>query len=329
MRISEKVITDTSQANGERRKAKSKKQIIAIALLILVICSCSRENSRHLGKLKIVVTTGMLGDAVKNITGDSADVFVLMGPGVDPHLYKPTPRDVDKLAEADIIIYNGLHLEGKMGEILEKISRKKKVIAISMGISKEKLIGLNEDNEKEKIYDPHIWFDVNLWREGVLYLGKKLAEADSINKMYFLENSKEYSDKLKELDEWTREQISQIPEERRVLITAHDAFSYFGKAYDIEVIGLQGISTVAEPGLKDITNLTDLLAARKIKAVFVESSVSGKAISAVIYGAREKGHQVNVGGTLFSDAMGDEGTEEGTYIGMVRHNVITILKGFK
>lgn len=307
----------------------------SVSYAILLVCSllgaCKENIRKDPNRLFIVATTGMIADAVKEITGDSVEVYTLMGPGVDPHLYKPTPRDVDKLAEADIIVYNGLHLEGKMGEILEKISHQKKIIAVANGIPKSKLLITSDAsaNNGHITYDPHIWFDVNLWIHGCAYVGKELAKYDSKNAAYYTKNTETYLQQLRELNSWTRTTIETVPVERRVLVTAHDAFNYFGRAYNIEVMGLQGISTVAEPGLKDISTLVNMLVNRKIKAVFVESSVSEKSIHAVLNGAKAKDHNVIIGGTLFSDAMGQTGTPEGTYIGMVKHNVNTITSGLK
>lgn len=310
-------------------RIKMRYTLIIGLLFLMVGCeSAQKENNQ---KLKIVATTGMIGDAVKNIVGDSAEVFVMMSPGVDPHLYKPTPRDVDRLAYADIVVCNGLHLEGKMADILKKVSRKRKVIEVATSIDPSKFIITHKDSgpDGHTVYDPHIWFDVRLWNSGIAGIGKELANYDSSHSGYYLKNLKAYTQKLDSLDSWTANQISTIPRNQRIMVTAHDAFHYFGKAYKIEVMGLQGISTVAEPGLKDISELVHLLTTKKIKAVFVETSVSEKAIQAVIHGCREKGHEVKIGGTLFSDAMGPQGTVEGTYNGMVRHNVETIVRGLK
>lgn len=305
---------------------------IYISCSVLLLGACTAEGPRDPGKLTIVATTGMIGDAVKAITGDSAEVLTLMGPGVDPHLYKPTLRDVDKLAEADIIVCNGLHLEGKMADMLHKIGQRKKVIEVAAGIAGQELMVTNPEQVGEggkTIYDPHIWFDVKLWKQGIEKAGREIASFDSSHKKSYSENLDFYLDELEKLDRWTAAQISRIPAESRILITAHDAFGYFGRAYGIEVMGLQGISTVTEPALSHISGLVDLLVQRKVKAVFVESSVSPKAINAVIQGCRQKGHTVSIGGILFSDAMGDEGTPEGTYTGMVRHNVNAIVNGLK
>lgn len=312
-------------------KIKNSILTLSISLLILTsMNSCFYDDKSKSGKLVIVATTGMIGDAIKNICGNSVELITLMGPGVDPHLFKPTPRDIDKLAEADIIVYNGLHLEGKMGEILEKVSRQKKVINLSEGIPKDLLLITNPDQVQEGgeiSYDPHIWFDIALWSKGVEHLGQEIAAFDTLNKVLYQKNLSNYLEKLKILHTFTKEKISEIPERQRLIITAHDAFNYFGRAYQIEVMGLQGISTVAEPGLKDISNLVDLLVSRKVKAVYVESSVSERAINAVIQGCLKRDHPIKIGGTLYSDAMGEAGTPEGTYEGMVRHNVKVIVEG--
>ncbi|WP_277477317.1 metal ABC transporter solute-binding protein, Zn/Mn family [Catalinimonas alkaloidigena] len=295
---------------------------IFLAAFFISCSGPSAEDSQH--KLYVVATTGMIADAAANIAGDSAVVEGLMGPGVDPHLYKATRSDLSKLREADIILYNGIHLEGKMGEVLEKLSTQKPVFAVADGIGQQRLIALEEN-----VYDPHIWFDVSLWNEAVAYMGEKLAEVDTANATYYKSNTEAYTQKLAELHQWTSTQIESIPQQSRVLITAHDAFNYFGQAYDIEVRGLQGISTISEFGLKDISALVDFISERGIKAVFVESSVPSKSLESVVSGARERGHEVSIGGTLYSDALGEKGTDAGTYIGTVRANVNTIVASLK
>lgn len=305
------------------------RRIIKLLILgVVLIAACGKTKEQNIGtkRLNIVTTTGMIEDAVLNIVGDSADVISLMGPGVDPHLYKATQGDLQRLTSADVIFYNGLHLEGKMGEVLEKLSRVKPVIAVAEDIDPNRLRKVPEFNNN---YDPHIWFDVDLWREAVRKTGEALQELDSANAGYYKANTEAYIGQLDSLHKWVKEQISTIPKEQRTLITAHDAFGYFGDAYDIEVRGLQGISTLSEYGLRDVSNLVTFIVDRKIKAVFVETSVSEKAINAVVEGARERGFDVKIGGNLYSDAMGEKGTEEGTYIGMVRANVNTIVEALK
>jgi len=299
-------------------------RVVFFLLLICSIPGCntsSQQNENQDGKLHILTTTGIIGDAVKNIVGDSANVVSLMGPGVDPHLYKVSQGDVGKLTDASIIFYNGLHLEGKMAEVLENLGKQKNTVAVSDGISKDKLRNVSGFAGG---YDPHIWFDVAVWIEAVVYISEQVIKADPKHADFYKNNTRLYLAELESLDSWVKEQISQIPQNQRVLITAHDAFGYFGDAYNIQVEGLQGISTMSEPGLKDIAQITDLIVQRKIKAIFVESSVSQKTVTSVLEGAIEKGQQVRIGGTLYSDALGDHNSSAGTYIGMVKTNVQTI-----
>lgn len=297
--------------------------------IALSLASCSGKNETSGNKtLYIVTTTGMIGDAVKNIAGEKATVVSLMGPGVDPHLYKATQGDLTELRKADIIVYNGLHLEGKMQEIFTELAKTKKVFAVSDGIDENKLRNVAVVSGTAT-HDPHIWFDVLLWSQGIQYIGNKISETDAKNSETYKNNTQAYIEKLKTLDAEVREKINTIPAENRILITSHDAFGYFGNAYGIEVKGLQGISTAAEFGLKDITDMVDLIIADKIKAVFVESSVSEKSIRAVAEGCKEKGHAIKIGGTLYSDAMGAANTPDGTYTGMVTHNVNTITEALK
>lgn len=300
--------------------------LAALTIMMLVSCSSGTKNEGKTDRLTIVTTTGMIGDAVRNIVGDSAEVIALMGPGVDPHLYKATQGDLKKLTDADVVFYNGLHLEGKMGEVLEKLARIKPVVAVGANIDDKKLRKVPEFNNN---YDPHIWFDVSLWIEAVREVTRSLSEISPQQAEYFEKNTKDYIAKLEALHIWVTESIASIPQEQRILITAHDAFGYFGEAYDIEVKGLQGISTLSEYGLRDVSELAKFIASRKIKAVFIETSVSQKSINAVVEGVRERGFDVQVGGNLYSDAMGEEGTPEGTYEGMVKANVNTIVSALK
>ncbi len=301
--------------------------IYGLLFLSLLACQPSKDQARDASvKLKVVTTTGMLYDAVINITGDQVDAKALMGPGVDPHLYKATQGDLNKLTEADLIIYNGLMLEGKMGEIFEKLATRKAVCEAAGSIDKSRLRSPVHANAS---YDPHVWFDVKLWQEAVKKISKTLISLDSANRKLYEENTSRYLTKLDSLDTYVREEIATIPEAQRILVTAHDAFGYYGDAYDIRVEGLQGISTVSEFGLRDISELTDIIISNKVKAIFVETSVSDKAIKAVINGCKEKGHDVKIGGSLYSDAMGAFGTFEGTYIGMVTKNTQTIVTALK
>lgn len=301
-------------------------QFLCPGLLILFFACQSSPETNESGKFKIVATTGMIADAVANIGGDSLEVEALMGPGVDPHLYKATQGDLKKLNQADLVLYNGLLLEGKMGEVLEKLGRIKPVATVSSDIDPSILLNspLYED-----AYDPHIWFDVRLWKQAVMKISEALQKHDPENASYYRQNTQDYQTQLDALHEEVLREIAQIPDEQRVLITAHDAFEYFGRAYDIEVRGLQGLSTLTEFGLKDITDLVQFIIERNIKAVFVETSISERSINAVVEGCQKKGHEVRIGGSLFSDAMGAANTPDGTYIGMVKANVRTITQALK
>lgn len=301
-------------------------RVLFITIVFVIAACSSKPETQEQQVLKIVTTTGMIQDAVKNVTGEHAQVEALMGPGVDPHLYKATQGDLKKLTEADVVFYNGLHLEGKMGEVLEKLSRTKPVLAVAASLPDSILL---EVEGFEGITDPHIWFDVKLWREAVKTIHTYMVEIDSVNKPFYDSAAHAYTMQLDSLHKAIRVQLLTIPEEQRVLITAHDAFGYFGRAYNIQVRGLQGISTVAEFGLRDVTELVDFIIERKIKAIFVESSISPKSIEAVEEGCRKKNWQVKIGGNLYSDAMGEAGTPEGTYIGMVNANVKTIVEALK
>jgi manganese/zinc/iron transport system substrate-binding protein len=298
-----------------------------LPLILLTVIGCQQGQQDNTKEIKkVVTTTGMIADAVLNIAGDSLSVEALMGPGVDPHLYKATQGDLKKLSNADLVLYNGLLLEGKMGEVLDKLGRIKPVIAVGTAVDSSLLLA---SPQYQNAYDPHIWFDVTLWQQVVKKISNFLQEFDSANAAYYQSNTNQYLKQLDALHLQVSQQIMQIPETQRVLITAHDAFEYFGRAYGIEVRGLQGLSTVSEFGLKDITDLVQFIIDRNIQAVFVETSISERSIKAVVEGCRKRGHQVRIGGSLYSDAMGDYGTAEGTYIGMVNANVITITQALK
>ncbi|MGD6847557.1 metal ABC transporter solute-binding protein, Zn/Mn family [Rossellomorea aquimaris] len=299
--------------------------IILASGLILSGCGATTTGTKN-DKIVVTTTIGQIGDAVKNIGGEHVEVQSLMGPGVDPHLYKAKQSDIGKLQEADIIFYSGLHLEGKMLEIFEKMNKEKPTYAIADSIPKDKL---RKDQADSTATDPHVWFDIDLWKIALEQVRDGLIEKDPENKEDYIRNTEKYFAELDELKAYSTEEMSKIPEEQRVLVTAHDAFNYFGAKYDLQVMGLQGLSTDAEYGLADVQSLVNTLVERNIKAVFVESSISEKSINAVIAGAQDKGHEVEKGGELFSDAMGKEGTEEGTYIGMYKHNVDTIVEGLK
>jgi manganese/zinc/iron transport system substrate-binding protein len=274
--------------------------------------------------INVVCTTGMVADLVRNIGGDRVKVTQIMGEGVDPHLYKASPGDVNLLTGADAIFYSGLHLEGKMADVFVRMARKKPTFAVTEYIPEDRVL----DNP-EGAFDPHLWFDVSLWREAAGVVRDALKAFDPAHAADYQARADAYQAELSKLHEYARTQLASIPKERRVLVTAHDAFRYFGRAYDIEVKGIQGISTESEAGVKEVNALVSFLVERKVKAVFVESSVSDKNIRALLEGCKARGHTVVIGGELFSDAMGKDGTPEGTYVGMVRHNVDTIVKALK
>jgi manganese/zinc/iron transport system substrate-binding protein len=296
-------------------------------MLLLLACCCwvGCENSAQ-GRLTIVATTNLIGDAVKNIVQDHAEVITLMGPGVDPHAYKATQQEVKHLLNADIVFYNGLHLEGKMADILHKLSKTRPVYAAGEAITPAQQL---VDPNFSLGIDPHFWFDVCLWKKAVQYISNQLQAADPEAAACYRENTAHYLQQLDELHQETLEAIQQIPAAQRVLITAHDAFGYFGRAYSMEVRGLQGISTVAECGLKDVTDLVKFIIQRNIKAIFLETSVPERPLQAVVEGCRKRGHQVAVGGYLYSDTLGQEGTPTGSYYGMIQANVQTIVNALK
>jgi manganese/zinc/iron transport system substrate-binding protein len=271
--------------------------------------------------IAVVTTTGMINDIVLNVGGDRVRSRALMGPGVDPHLYKASEGDVGRLTEADVIFFNGLHLEAKMGEVLARMNRRMRTVAVGGAIDPNLLLS---PPQFAGTYDPHIWMDVSMWMQAAGRVRDVLIEMDPGHESTYTENASAYLEDLADLHAYVKERLAHVPAEQRVLVTAHDAFGYFGRAYDIEVRGLQGISTVSEAGTADVQELAAFIAARRIRAVFVESSVPPRAIEAVRAAVLSRGFSVNIGGQLFSDAMGAPGTPEGTYLGMLRHNVDTI-----
>jgi manganese/zinc/iron transport system substrate-binding protein len=299
--------------------------LAALALVLAAAAGCGAgAGATGSGKLKVTVTTGMIADIVKNIGKEHVEVTALMGPGVDPHLYKASEGDIAKLSGAQIIFYSGLHLEGRMTDIFANMAKSRTTVAVAEGIPEERLLKTAQGAE-----DPHVWFDVSLWMKAAEVVQAELGKIDPAHKADYAANGAAYQKALADLHAYAQAQLATVPKAQRVLVTAHDAFSYFGRAYDVEVLGLQGISTAAEYGLADVQRLVDLLVSRKIKAVFVESSVPKRSIEALVQGAQAQGQTVSIGGELFSDAMGAEGTPEGTYIGMVRHNVDTIVNALK
>ena len=302
------------------------KQFILLVLFSVSLVGCKDTRPKD-GKFHIVTTTSMITDLVQNIGGEKVAVQGLMGAGVDPHLYKASEGDVSKLSNANMIIYSGLHLEGKLVEVFEKMKRQKiKTIAVSDALDKKELIGstLFASN-----YDPHIWFDVKNWEQITIYVEKQLSEALPEHKEYFKANAAIYLEKLKVLKQEIEAEIATLPEDKRRLVTAHDAFNYFGKAYKFDVVGLQGLSTATEAGVQDVQKTATYIIDHKVKAVFIESSVPRRTVEALQAAVNSKNHEVVIGGTLFSDALGNPGTPEGTYIGMFKFNVHTIVNALK
>jgi manganese/zinc/iron transport system substrate-binding protein len=302
---------------------------LVILPLALALAACGGEGqsqTRREGPLRVVATTGIVADTASRIAGEHAKIEALMGPGIDPHLYKASESDVRRLAEADLILYNGLHLEGKMGDILTKMARSRPVVAVTEAIPEELR---REPPEFAGQYDPHVWFDVSLWRRTLEPIAQALSEADPEHADTFRANAEAFGRELEELDAWVKGQIASIPPDQRVLVTAHDAFGYFGKRYGMEVIGIQGISTLSEAGLHDVDRVVQVILDKGVKAIFIESSVPRRSIEAVQAGVRARGREVAIGGQLYSDSLGAAGTPEGTYAGMVRANVSIIVKALR
>jgi manganese/zinc/iron transport system substrate-binding protein len=319
--------------NHQARRTAACLGLVIAAAWLSVGTGCRRAESHSKSVLRypvrVVCTTGMVADMLKNIGGQHVVVQSMMGPGVDPHLYKASPGDVRMLTSADVVFYSGLHLEGRLAELLEKLDRWKPAYAVTEGVKESDSQVLRHMPGAEGVYDPHVWFNVALWARCAEHAAEKLVALDPLRADEYRRNAENYVAKLRALDEECKRRLAEVPKQRRVLVTAHDAFGYFGDAYDVEVYGLQGISTVAEADLGGVNEIIDVLVTRRIKAVFVESSVPIKNIRALVEGCAARGHKVTIGGELYSDAMGPEGTHEGTYIGMVEHNLNTIVEALK
>ena len=291
-----------------------------------LVSGCSDEAQEGGDKTEITTTTTMITDLVGQVGGDRVEVTGLMGPGVDPHLYRASQGDVSVLQGADVVFYNGLFLEGQMDDILVRTSQRTPTVQVTEAIPEEDLL---ESPQYEGQFDPHVWFDATLWQMTVDPVVAQLSELDPDSASYFEQRGEEYKLQIDELHSFVQERVSAIPEEQRVLVTAHDAFNYFGRRYGMEVRALQGISTEAEAGSRDVQQLADFLAENKIKAIFVESSVPPRNIEAVQAAVRDRGWELEIGGQLYSDAGGDEGTEAETYIGMFRENIETITEALR
>ncbi|AGA59046.1 ABC-type metal ion transport system, periplasmic component/surface adhesin [Thermobacillus composti KWC4] len=318
----------------KQRISKSTGQAFALlaAMLMLVACgsgagggaeggagSAGADGSGADGAIRVVTTIAQIAEPISVIGGGRVQVTSLMGPGVDPHLYQASQSDIRKLGSADIIFCNGLHLEANMLRAFEEIGKSRPVLAVGEAIAEDRLL-----TDETGAVDPHVWFDIDLWKEALGAAVEELKKLSPDDAEFFEANKRDYFAKMDELKEEAVRKMASVPEKRRVLVTAHDAFGYFGRMLGLEVVGLQGLSTEDEIGLSDIERTIGLLVERRVPAVFVESSINPKSIEAVIEGAKERGLNVRLGGELFSDAMGGAGTEEGTYLGMFRHNVDTI-----
>jgi manganese/zinc/iron transport system substrate-binding protein len=274
-------------------------------------------------KLEVVATTAMIGDAVKAVGGERANVEVLLGQGVDPHLYKPTRADIAKMSKADMIFANGLNLEAQFRDTFEQLGRTKPVVLAGEKLPKDRLLADQDYPDKP---DPHVWMDPDLWRGVVDAVRDALAARDPAGKEIYDRGHARYVGEIARLSDYVKRVLATIPKDKRILLTAHDAFSYFARAYDIEVIGIQGVSTESEAGLKTIEDTVELVVSRKLPSIFVESSVSDRNVKAVVEGTARRGHTLVIGAELFSDAMGAPGTYEGTYLGMIDHNATTITR---
>ncbi|NBB80609.1 MAG: zinc ABC transporter solute-binding protein [Verrucomicrobia bacterium] len=307
-------------------------RLVSAILMMIIPTACGPDpasgeaDSAVEASYQVVGTVGMITDVVRNVVGEHAGVEGLIGEGVDPHLYKPTRKDVVTLNQADVVFYNGLRLEGAMTDVLNRLAETgKPVRAVTEAILDESDY-LLETEDGSAHTDPHVWMDVAGWMRALPVIVDTLSAFDPENADVYQRNAEVYLEKLRGLDAYAKEAIATIPPEKRVLVTAHDAFQYFGRAYGLEVRGIQGISTESEAGVRDLEELIDFIVERELPAVFVESSVGDKNVRALIEGARARGHTVQIGGTLYSDAMGPGGTYEGTYIGMIDHNVTTITR---
>ncbi|MDA0323368.1 MAG: zinc ABC transporter substrate-binding protein [Verrucomicrobia bacterium] len=312
---------------------KSTRMIAALGCVAVALASgaCSRTadapaqsaETKRSYPYKVAATVGMVADIVRSVAGDKAQVEGIIGTGVDPHLYQPTRNDVVALMSADVVFYSGLMLEGKLSDTLIKIARKRAVFAVTELVDEQYLLS---PDEFAGHFDPHLWMDVAGWMQAVEAVQLSLSEFDPDHATNYAENAARYIEQCQALHQYAIKAIASVPEEQRLLVTAHDAFNYFGRAYGIEVRGIQGISTESEAGLEDIRKLVGEIVERDLDAVFIETSVPDKNIKALIEGAASRGKTVIIGGALFSDAMGPAGTYEGTYIGMIDHNVTTIAR---
>ena len=299
---------------------------ILAAIFAISVLSCKTDKETN-GKLNVVATTSMITDLVEHVGGDHINLQGLMGAGVDPHLYKASAGDVTKLATADIIFYNGLHLEGKLVEVFEKMNATK-VTQVALGEALDETTLIGSDYFASN-YDPHVWFNIDYFKKFTEEVVNTLSRKDPKNAAHYQENGSAYLAELTALETEIKATIATLPAERRILVTAHDAFNYFGKNYGFQVIGLQGLSTATEAGVKDVQRLSQFIIDNNVKSIFVESSVPRRTIEALQAAVQSRGQEVSIGGSLYSDALGNAGTVEGTYVGMFKYNVNTIVEALK
>ncbi len=323
--------TTLDQGSSQLKISARHRPLIAIAALPF-LASCGRisrgQQAIDLGDqvISITATTGQVADLVREIGSDRVEVAGLMGPGVDPHLFKASERNVEELIDSDAIFYSGLHLEGKLGEVLERLEERRPVSAVTNSIPHDQLMS---PPNYEGNPDPHFWFDPSLFAFAADQVCASLASIDPSHADGYRANAETYKEQLKVVDDFAFEQFASVPDQQRVVVTAHDAFGYLGRRYGLEVVGLQGISTSTEAGIRDVQRIADLIVERRVPAIFVETSVPRRTIEAVQVSTANRGWSVTIGGQLYSDALGDEATPEGTYLGMFRYNVQTIVNGLK
>ncbi|MDQ3539140.1 MAG: zinc ABC transporter substrate-binding protein [Chloroflexota bacterium] len=323
-------MTRIPPSTTNRVQISSRWRPLLALLAVPILSGCGRlsqgQELPDLGDrvIRVTATTGQVADLARQVGGERVSVDGLMGPGVDPHLFKASERNVEELIDSDAIFFNGLHLEGKLGELLERLSDRRPVFSVGDAIPADLL---TSPPEFEGNPDPHVWFDPTMWAYTCRFMGEALTSIDPSHSQTYAAAVAAYAQELDQIDCYAMEQFSSIPDQQRVLVTAHDAFGYLGRRYDLEVVGLQGISTSTEAGIRDVQRIADLLVERRVPSIFVETSVPRRTIEAVQVATADRGWQVTIGGELFSDALGDSDTPEGTYLGMFRHNVATIVAG--
>jgi manganese/zinc/iron transport system substrate-binding protein len=299
------------------------KQFAYILIVVSLAFSCKVKQAKENEKL-IVCSTSITADCIREVVGNKLQVKSLMGPGVDPHTYNPRPSDVILLNDAKLVVYTGFHLEGKMAELFSRLSERKAVVSFQLDFPKDKVLYTDEITP-----DPHVWFDTESWVHSMNGVVDKLVELYPDYELEFRENFYKFQVKVERKTRELKSKLNEVPREQRVLITSHDAFHYFGRTFDVRVKALQGVSTSQEPGVRDVIDLVDFIVKHDVKAIFVENSVSPKALKSVLSSVERRGHRVKIGGTLFSDALGAKGSGADTYIGMLSHNVNSIKEGLK